>query len=86
MGTRTKPSDIFDGRYPARRVLKVIGDKWTPVVLYCLSGGGRRFNEMQHQIHGISKKMLIQVLRRLESFDLLPEKCIPWSRRKPNTL
>jgi DNA-binding HxlR family transcriptional regulator len=77
MGTRTKPSDIFDDRYPARRVLNLIGDKWTPIVLYCLSGGVRRFNEMQHHIPGISKKMLIQVLRRLESFDLVARKVYP---------
>jgi DNA-binding HxlR family transcriptional regulator len=44
MAAKSKPSDIFDERYPARRILKLIGDKWTPIVLYCLSGGVRRFN------------------------------------------
>lgn len=58
--------DALDARYPARRLLDLIGDKWTPIVLYCLSGGVRRFNEMQRQIPDISKKMLIQVLRTLE--------------------
>ncbi len=32
---------------------------------------------MQRQIPGISKKMLIQVLRRLESFDLVARKVYP---------
>src|SRR5713226_5875835 len=77
MVAKTKPSDIFDARYPARRILKLIGDKWTPIVLYCLSGGVRRFNEMQRHIPDISKKMLIQVLRRLESFDLVVRKVYP---------
>ena len=45
METKSKPSDIFDKRYPARRVLNLIGDKWTPIVLYCLSGGVRRFQD-----------------------------------------
>jgi DNA-binding HxlR family transcriptional regulator len=36
------------------------------VVPFCLSGGVRRFNELQHHIPDISKKMLIQVLRRLD--------------------
>jgi DNA-binding HxlR family transcriptional regulator len=60
-------SVTFDARYPVRRMLDIIGDKWTPIVLFCLSGGVRRFNEMQRQIPDISKKMLIQVLRSLET-------------------
>jgi len=58
--------DLLDERYPARRVLNLIADKWTPIVMYCLAGGTRRFGEMQRRIPGISKKMLIQVLRSLE--------------------
>lgn len=60
-------SAAIDARYPVRRMLDIIGDKWTPIVLYCLSGGVRRFNEMHRQIPDISKKMLIQVLRSLEA-------------------
>ena len=57
-------SDVLDALYPVRRILNLIGDKWTPVVLYCLSiREVRRFNEMQRQIPDISKKMLIQTLR-----------------------
>ncbi|MBL0897573.1 MAG: helix-turn-helix transcriptional regulator [Reyranella sp.] len=63
---RMRSSDTLDAQYPARRLLDLIGGKWTPIVLYCLSGGVRRFNEMQRQIPDISKKMLIQVLRSLE--------------------
>jgi DNA-binding HxlR family transcriptional regulator len=58
--------DVLDERYPARRVLSLIADKWTPIVMYCLAGGTRRFGEMHRRIPGISKKMLIQVLRNLE--------------------
>jgi DNA-binding HxlR family transcriptional regulator len=58
--------EVLDERYPARRVLNLIADKWTPIVLYCLAGGTRRFGEMQRRIPGLSKKMLIQVLRALE--------------------
>lgn len=61
----------FDERYPARRLLDLVGDKWTPIVLYCLSGGVRRFNEMQRQIPDISKKMLAQALRSLEEQGLV---------------
>ena len=34
---------VYDPAYPARRVLHLIADKWTPIILYCLSGGTRRF-------------------------------------------
>jgi DNA-binding HxlR family transcriptional regulator len=77
MVAKNKPSDIFDARYPARRILKLIGDKWTPIVLYCLSGGVRRFNELQHHIPDISKKMLIQVVRKLEASGLVDRKVYP---------
>jgi DNA-binding HxlR family transcriptional regulator len=60
------PLDILAADCPARRVLSLIGDKWTPVVIYCLSGGVQRFSEMQHRIPDISKKMLVQVLRDME--------------------
>src|SRR5438128_11744890 len=77
MANRTRSSDIFDDRYPARRVLNLIGDKWTPIVLYCLSGGVRRFHELQQHIPDISKKMLIQVLRNLEASALVNRKVYP---------
>ena len=58
------PPDVLDVRFPTRRILAIIGDKWTTVVLYCLSiREHRRFNELQKQIPDISKKMLIQTLR-----------------------
>lgn len=68
---------VYDGRYPARQVLDLVADKWTPIVLYCLSGGTRRFSELQRQIPDISKKMLIQVLRRLETDGLVDRKVYP---------
>lgn len=68
---------VYDPAYPARRVLELIADKWTPIILFCLSGGTRRFSELQHQIPGISKKMLIQVLRRLEADGLVDRKIYP---------
>ena len=61
----------FDEHYPVRRLVQLIGDKWTPVVLFCLSGNVKRFNELHRAIPGISKKMLIQVLRSLENHGLV---------------
>ena len=57
---------LYDPKYPARQVLRVIADTWTPIVLFCLKGQTRRFNELQRSIPDISKKMLTQTLRKLE--------------------
>ena len=66
MPERPESPEVLDERYPARRILNLIADKWTPIVMYCLAGGTRRFGEMQRRVPGLSKKMLIQVLRGLE--------------------
>jgi DNA-binding HxlR family transcriptional regulator len=72
LNTRYAQPDVLDVRFPTRRILAIIGDKWTTVVLYCLSvREHRRFNELQKQIPDISKKMLIQTLRNLERDGLL---------------
>ncbi|MEM9030717.1 MAG: helix-turn-helix domain-containing protein [Pseudomonadota bacterium] len=75
--TSSATEPVYDRQYPVRRVLELVGDKWTPIVLYCLSRGTRRFSELQHQIPDISKKMLIQVLRRLETDGIVKRKVYP---------
>ena len=71
-GTKSVDDEpLYDPQYPARQVLRVIADTWTPIVLFCLKQGTRRFNELQRSIPDISKKMLIQTLRKLERRRLL---------------
>jgi DNA-binding HxlR family transcriptional regulator len=71
MAANAQP-DALDVSFPTQRILAIVGDKWTTVVLYCLSmREHRRFNELQKQIPDISKKMLIQTLRNLERDGLL---------------
>ena len=62
---------FYDSKYPARQILRVIADRWTPIVLFCLKGRTRRFNELQRSIPDISKKMLTQTLRKLEQRGLV---------------
>ena len=77
--------DVLDVRFPTRRILAIIGDKWTTVVLYCLSiREHRRFNELQKQIPDISKKMLIQTLRNSNATDSWNAPSISRCHRKPN--
>ena len=69
MTTRGEP--LYDPKYLARQVLRVIADTWTPIVLFCLKGRIRRFNELQRSIPDISKKMLTQTLRGMERDGLI---------------
>jgi DNA-binding HxlR family transcriptional regulator len=48
-----------------------LGDKWTLLMMYALSQGTKRYNELQAQILGISPKMLTQTLRKLEKDKLI---------------
>src|SRR3954470_10864152 len=57
---------ILDERYPARRSQPDRRQMDSHRVMHCLAGGTHRFGEMQRRIPGLSKKMLIQVLRNLE--------------------
>jgi len=57
---------VCNAQCPSRQVLDLIADKWTAIVIYCLSKGTRRYSELQREIGGISQKMLTQTLRSLE--------------------
>lgn len=57
---------VCNAECPSRQVLDLIADKWTAIVIYCLSKGTRRYSELQREIGGISQKMLTQTLRSLE--------------------
>ncbi len=59
---------------PIRNILSRIGDKWSLLVLYTLSGSSvMRFNVLQKNIPDISQKMLTVTLRALEEDGLVKE-------------
>lgn len=62
---------------PVRRTLELIGDKWTPLVLYTLADGAHRYNELLRRCDGISRKMLSQTLRRLQRDGLVRRTVYP---------
>lgn len=64
-------SPIYGEDYPSRRLMELIGDKWTPIVIHILGQGTRRYSELQRQLPDVSKKMLTQTLRSLERDGLL---------------
>ena len=65
---------VYDEGYPSRRLLDLIGDKWTPIIVYILGQGTKRYGELQRHLPDVSKKMLTQTLRALERDGLLKRK------------
>ena len=49
-----------------RRVLDLVGDKWTLLVIALLGDGPHRFTALQREIGSISRRMLTLTLRQLE--------------------
>ncbi|MBM2614383.1 helix-turn-helix transcriptional regulator [Actinoplanes sp. LDG1-06] len=55
-----------DGGRTLRAILDQICNKWTLLVVATLDGDRVRFTDLQHQIPGISQRMLTLTLRNLE--------------------
>lgn len=56
---------------PVEATLSVVGGKWKAIILWRLVGGTKRFNELQRSISQITRKMLTEQLRELESDNLI---------------
>lgn len=69
--------DVLNAMCPTRRVLDLIADKWTTLVIYLLSDGTLRYSDLHRSIHGISQKMLTQTLRGLEQNGLVHREVYP---------
>ncbi|MEL6588594.1 MAG: helix-turn-helix domain-containing protein [Bacteroidota bacterium] len=54
-----------------------IGGKWKPIILYLIDKGANRFGVLHRGIEGISKQMLTQQLRALESDGFLDRTIFP---------
>lgn len=57
-----------------RRVMELFATKWTSMILHTLQarhGGAARTGVLQRSLPGISKKMLVQTLREMETSGLL---------------
>jgi DNA-binding HxlR family transcriptional regulator len=51
---------------PVELTLKVIAGKWKPAILWELTTGAKRFNELQTALPGIAHKVLHQQLKQLQ--------------------
>ncbi len=69
------PLDALD------RAARLVGDRWSLLVLGALLDGDRRYGELLEQISGISTNVLAQRLAALEAAHLVVAE--PYSRRPP---
>jgi DNA-binding HxlR family transcriptional regulator len=69
------PLDALD------RAARLVGDRWSLLVLGALLDGDRRYGELLEQINGISTNVLAQRLTALEAAHLVVAE--PYSRRPP---
>ena len=70
-------ANVFSSACPSRRVMAVLAEKWTLLVVAQLANGPMRTAEIRRGVDGVSEKMLIQTLRKLESFGLVSRKSYP---------
>jgi DNA-binding HxlR family transcriptional regulator len=52
---------------PVEKAIKIIGGKWTILILRDLLTGKKRFGELRKSLNGVSPKTLSERLRLLES-------------------
>lgn len=57
--------------------LYVLNGKWKLAVILCLVQSPKRFNELQHEITGISAKVLAKELKELELNDFITRNVFP---------
>ncbi len=77
MAQKVLQPDVLNALCPAQQVLELLADKWSVLVIFFLTQGTQRYTDMQHQIGGISQKMLTQTLRRLERDGLVKRTVYP---------
>lgn len=56
---------------------KILGDKWTPLLVRCLASGPTRFCKLQDEAGGVNPRTLSARLARLESEGIVLKKVYP---------
>ena len=67
---------------PVRATLTLLGQKWVPHIIYELTSGKRRFNELAAVIGGCNSRTLRDRLRNLEDMEIVSRRIVetmpPW--------
>ena len=64
-------ADLYNPQCPSRKILQLIGSKWSMLLLCVLRSGPVRTGALRREVGGISQKMLTQTLRDLERHGLI---------------
>jgi DNA-binding HxlR family transcriptional regulator len=64
-------ADLYNPACPSRRILQLIGSKWSVLLMCTLRTGPVRTGALRRRVGGISQKMLTQTLRELERHGLI---------------
>jgi DNA-binding HxlR family transcriptional regulator len=56
---------------PVSATVGIIGGRWKPIIIWVLMNGGKRFGQLHAIIGDISRKILTEQLRELETQDLI---------------
>lgn len=70
-------ANVFSANCPSRAVLDVLAEKWALLLIHSLASGPARTAELRRRIGGISEKMLIQTLRRLQRNGFVARRAFP---------
>jgi DNA-binding HxlR family transcriptional regulator len=57
--------------------MAMLAEKWTLLIVAQLAEGPMRTAEIRRRVDGVSEKMLIQTLRKLESYALVSRRSFP---------
>jgi len=67
---------------PVRATLALLGQKWVPHIIYELTGGKRRFNELATVVGGCNSRTLRDRLKGLEELEIVNRRIVetmpPW--------
>ena len=66
-----KHANLYNALCPSRKVLDLIGSKWSVLILCVLREGPVRTGVLRRGVGGISQKMLTQTVRDLERHGLI---------------
>jgi len=62
---------------PVEASLEVVGGKWKGVILFHLSSGTKRYNELMRLMPNVTQRMLTRQLRELEADQVVQRKIYP---------
>ena len=60
-----------------QRAVDLLAKRWTPLIIYVLEDGPRRFSEIAEQIQHVSDRMLSERLKELEAAGLIHRRVYP---------